>query len=115
MTGFGPSLGATIGGGLGLAAGRPAPRSSGKLLVSEGGRRFLHGVLTGTGGVITRRPCRSSRRRSATRLRLETPPCSSGSRTQYLTTGSQYVETIRFSPIGQEDINFGPTGKFESR
>jgi hypothetical protein len=53
VTGFDPRLGATIGGGLGLAAGAAGPAILGKLLVSEGGRRFLHGVLTGTGGVIT--------------------------------------------------------------
>ena len=51
--GFGPVLGTTVGGGLGLVAGAAGPTILGKLLVSEGGRRFLHGVLSGTGGVIT--------------------------------------------------------------
>ena len=41
-----------LGTSLGLAAGAAGPVILGDLMVSEGGRRFLAGVLSGTGGVI---------------------------------------------------------------
>jgi hypothetical protein len=43
----------TLGSSLGAGAGGVLPDILGKLMVSEGGRRFLHGVLTGTGGQLT--------------------------------------------------------------
>jgi hypothetical protein len=43
----------TLGASLGAGAGGVLPDILGKLMVSEGGGRFLHGVLTGTGGQLT--------------------------------------------------------------
>jgi hypothetical protein len=51
---FAGGTGAMIGGGAGAATAALGPMAVAKLLTTESGRKFLRGVLDGTGSVITR-------------------------------------------------------------